>query len=215
MPHFEPVHYLPTEHPHFDNLAALLISLASLETALTAYANEGFVQAPRNIQNAIHIGGRSMRRSFHTYDLLHGASVDKWPESLVIFRSRPEDQVDFHRGSRDLFSSGLHRAIEQMVGAAFVKFYESRLRHWKNAMGSQPKNWPDLWRFGWVLRNAIAHGDQFSIDDPTFAPCSWRCFRVDRQHNGRRWFDIDGGFLGGGDVLELIDELHCTRPART
>lgn len=200
--------YTSESHDYFDDLVALFISLAALETALTCYANGGTTEATKNQNNAIHIGGRIATYSFHTFDLMHGASKDKWPTEIIIYRSTPDNPPSYHESNRDLSSLGIQRLVGSLVGSFFLKWYESKSDALKSKHGKHPIQWPDMFRFAWVLRNAIAHGDKFTINNPSFPTTQWRGFEVKAQHTGRIWFDLDAGFLGGGDVLELVADLH-------
>lgn len=200
--------FTPESHDYFDDLVALFISLAALNTSLTCYANDGITESPKNRNHALHIGGRIATHSFHTFDLMHEASKDKWPAKVTTYRFTPESPPSYYQGNRDLSNMGLQRLVGSLVGSFFLKWYERhsdalRLKH-----GNDPLEWPDLFRFAWALRNAIAHGDKFAINNPAFPVTQWRGVVVTTAHARKLWFDLDAGFLGGGDILELVIELH-------
>lgn len=200
--------YTPTSHDYFDDLVSLFISLAALESALTCYANGGFTESPKNPNNAIHIGGRIATHSFHTFDLMHGASKGKWPVQITTYRFTPENPPSCHQGNQDISNMGLQRLVGSLVGSFFMKWYERHSDALKSKHGSDPLQWPDLFRFAWGLRNAIAHGDKFAINNPAFPVTQWRGLVITTAHAGTHWFDLDAGLLGGGDILELVIELH-------
>jgi len=201
-----------SEHPYFDDLVTLLISLASINTALTCYANGGICNDPKNFNNAIHIGGSLATYSFHTHDLMHGISSDLWPDHIRLFRFSQDNPPEYRSGSRDLYNGGMQELVGRVVGSAFLRYYERRLDSVRPALPRSPREWPEVWRFAWLIRNAVAHGDRFAIDDLGFPKTTWRNFAVSAAESGQNWFDMDGGFLGGGDVLELIDELERVDP---
>jgi hypothetical protein len=202
--------FLKSTHDYYDELVAMFVSLASLETALTTYANRGIHPAPANPANAIHIFGRIATYSFHTFDLMHTISEGLWPASISAFRFEPNSPPILHPGSRDLYAQGLQDLIAKIVGTNFLPYFERVSNHAKPKYGGSQRTWPDVWRFAWILRNAIAHGDRFAINDPTFPTTIWRGISISGSDNGRKWFDIDGGLLAGGDVIELMEELRVT-----
>ena len=201
--------YERSEDAHFDDLVTLFISLASINTAVTCYANRGISNDPKNPENAIHIGGRIATYSFHTHDLMHGISSDSWPDRIQVFRFGRECPPEYRTGSRDVYNSGMQELVGRVVGSAFLRYYEWKLSGARLSLPQNPREWPEVWRFSWLIRNAIAHGDRFAIDDPNFPETNWREFAVAPADSGRKWFDLDAVLLGGGDVLELLEELEA------
>jgi hypothetical protein len=99
--------------------------------------------------------------------------------------------------------------IVQLVGAAFLKYYERNAHRPRKAFPQGQKTWPEVWRFAWLLRNAIAHGDKWSIDDKTLPTTHWHSISVSPNDSGMPWFDL-GRYIGGGDVLLLLEELDAS-----
>ena len=195
-------------HEFYDELVTMFVSLASVETAITTYVNNGLHQAPTNPANAIHVYGRVATYSFHTFDLMHSISLDLWPVSITAFRFEPSAAPLNHSASRDLYSQGLQDLVAKIVGTNFLAYFERISPHAKQKHGSSQRTWPDLWRFAWIIRNAVAHGDRFAINDPSFPPTAWRGITITANDSGRKWFDIDGGLIAGGDIIELMEELR-------
>ena len=202
--------YTPTSHEYFDDIAALFIALASFNAASEAYLNCPVTQIPANPKNGLFLYGRVATYGFPTYKLMYDMVKDIWPNSLQLVRFEPAESPLTYENNVDLKSIGLQNLVRQFVGTAFLKFYERNGSTLKNNFGTQPHTWPELWRFAWLLRNAIAHGDKFAIDNPNTPLTTWRGIAVSTANSGSSWFDLDCGFLGGGDVLELLEELHTS-----
>ena len=64
--------------------------------------------------------------------------------------------------------------------------------------------------FAWLLRNAIAHGDRWNITDPNLPATTWNGVTISQSDNAASWFNISK-YIGGGDVILLMEELNETR----
>jgi hypothetical protein len=206
----QPVRTLVPADAHFEDMVTLFVALAAVSTATTSYANVGLSPGAMNVNEAIHLGGKIATYSVRTHSLMHGISSDRWPVELPLFRFTPASPPDFHPHARDLFSGGMQQLISHLVGSAFLRYYEEKMESAKPLLGSSPRNWPPLWRFAWLIRNAVAHGGAFTINDSSFPATTWRTFSVSGADSGRNWFDMDAGLLGGGDIVELVEELEAS-----
>jgi hypothetical protein len=99
--------------------------------------------------------------------------------------------------------------VVQLVGTAFLRYFERNVHRPRTAFPGHQKGWPELWRFAWLLRNAVAHSDRWSINDPAFPSTSWHGVVVEPAGSGQPWFDINR-YLGGGDILLLLEELNAS-----
>ena len=204
------LHITPTSHDYFDDLATLFIALSSVNAALTCYSNSGVTLEASNPKHALHLFGKHATFSLLTHDLMHGIANDHWPTDLRLVQSSPENPPKLYPANRDLTNLGLQHLIGRLVGSAFLRYYERKLQTATPAVGGHPREWPELLRFAWLIRNAIAHGDRFTINDQTFPTTVWKSVSVSPAMSGKQWFDLDAGLLGGGDLILLMEELRTT-----
>lgn len=92
--------------------------------------------------------------------------------------------------------------------ASFVHYYESLSDEIEAAYGKQPKNFPDIVRFGWAVRNAFAHNGLIWIKDPTIS-VSWKGLTYSQADNGRQILYTD---LMPAELIVLMDELDLAIP---
>ncbi|MCS3729223.1 hypothetical protein [Bradyrhizobium betae] len=99
---------------------------------------------------------------------------------------------------------GLASIYISILAPIFVQFFES-YNDWLYQKHKHPDNWPEVWRFGRIVRNAIAHGGKIDVRQKE-APASWRGLSYSAADNGR---DIVSrvGDLATGDVFTLMIEM--------
>lgn len=87
---------------------------------------------------------------------------------------------------------------------AFTVFYESQ-KPFLNGMGRQ-REWPAIFRFAWMVRNACAHNGQVHFNDRAEPPVNWReCSVGPGQQGESLLFEL----LSPGDVPGLMLELDA------
>jgi hypothetical protein len=142
---------------------------------------------------------------------MHAVVRNNWPTELRLELPPSTARLQTISNPIELQSSGIEKMITQLVGATFLKYYERHAHSPKAAHPGGPKTFPALWRFAWLLRNAIAHGDRWRIDDPTFPDTIWNGVSVSQADKGQPWFQLSR-YIGGGDVVLLMEQLNASAP---
>jgi hypothetical protein len=96
--------------------------------------------------------------------------------------------------------------------AAFVHYYESVLAQIEGAFGRRRSHWhtwPDVVRFGMVVRDAFTHGGTLEIRDPKAPPVTWRRLVYSYSANGRVLLYHD---LHPADLIVLMEEMDDEIP---
>jgi hypothetical protein len=203
--------YTPSQTSFFEEIATLLISLASFNAATESFANSSATRIPSTPEHTLNLYGRVVHASFQGHATMHGLVRNVWRSSLSVNLAPAPNSPPIPNNGIQLQGSSVANLVVQLVGTAFLKYYERNAHRPKAAHPQGPRTWPDLWRFAWLLRNAIAHGDRWSIADPSLPPTAWHGITVDSSANGMPWFDLNR-FLGGGDILLLLEELDASTP---
>jgi hypothetical protein len=103
-------------------------------------------------------------------------------------------------------------AIEPLLfsfGQAMVtNYYERYLDDIQGAHTKSSTNWPSLWRFGRVVRNAMAHGGRIRIDSKNATPVNWRSLSYSYKDNDRL---VLHGDIWPGDLVYLLREMDRAR----
>lgn len=199
--------YTP-QQDFFNEVTTLLIGLASFNTATEAFTSFR-TTLPHSVDHAPRLMGHVVNASFLVHPLMHTVVRNRWPcELRLAFEAPASFAPEPASTGVQLQSSNITNMVVQLVGTTFLKYYERNVHRPKTAFGTNQKSWPDLWRFAWLLRNAIAHGDRWNITDPKVPATTWHSVTVTPADNGGEWLD-PRNFLGGGDVLLLLEELDA------
>jgi hypothetical protein len=200
--------YLPSQR-HFNDVATLFIGLASFNAAMSMFTvNQGPLQR-FDVEHTSMLTGRVAHARFRVHGLMTGVAQNIWPATLTLELAPGTSSQNLATRGVQLQSDAVTNMVVQLVGTAFLRYYERNADRPKTAFGGHPKDWPELWRFAWLLRNAIAHSDSWSIRDSSIPPTAWRGIEVRPSDDGSRWFD-HGRFMGGGDVIAFLEELDAS-----
>jgi hypothetical protein len=102
-----------------------------------------------------------------------------------------------------------------IFSALFVIFYE-RYRPWlQDRFKREVKDWPELFRFCWAIRNGCAHHEaKINFTNPSSAPVSWGGLAFGPSDNGKPIFGENDFAVGDLFLLLLemsdsLDALGC------
>lgn len=192
----------------FDELAALVVGLASFNAATSAFTSWPAPPVPFNENHEIVLTGRVAHARLPIVRLMRGVAGNVWPAEIPIDLQPAINPIPSSNGVQ-LQHDAITNMVTQLVGTAFLRYYERNVDRPRAAFEGHPRTWPALWRFAWLLRNAIAHSDSWSINDATLPATNWRGIEVKASDTGLSWFD-HSRFLGGGDVFLLLEELDAS-----
>jgi hypothetical protein len=85
----------------------------------------------------------------------------------------------------------------------FVVFYESYapfMMQFHTVSRLEP-----IWGFARVVRNALVHGNNISINDNKFVPVSWQNVTIGRTNNGE---ELLGLHLQASDLIVLLIDMN-------
>ncbi|MFC3308420.1 hypothetical protein [Blastomonas aquatica] len=110
-------------------------------------------------------------------------------------------------------SEAMIRLSSRLISPIFLMFYEQYSGWWKDKYNRDEKTWPEIFRFGRVIRNAISHQMMISWDNDKISPVSWRGLRYSSADNKK---EIIGFDLSMADIVFLmidmsdeLDRLGC------
>ena len=199
--------YTAQQHSFFGEVTSLFVYLASFNTATEAFGH-GVTTIPNTPTHTPVLAGRVVNASFPIHELMHKVVRNEWPEEIRVDFSSGVTPIP-GSGGIQLQSDAAANLVIQLVGTAFLKYYERNAHRPKNVYSNNQRSWSNEWRFAWLLRNAIAHGDRWAIKDATIPETIWHGVSVSSNDNEKIWFDLNH-FIGGGDVLLLLEELDAS-----
>lgn len=93
----------------------------------------------------------------------------------------------------------LFQTFAQAMATNYFERYKKEIRAKYGAI----QNWPPVWNFARVVRNAMAHGGRISIEKSSEPSVSWKGLTYGFDDNGR---DILCQDLWPGDLFDLVRE---------
>jgi hypothetical protein len=127
----------------------------------------------------------------------------------LAFDGQAPSYVEFGVQSRDAEPQTglplhiLGRVFLNFITPIFVEHFETH-KHEIIKTHSASSNWPEHWRFGRVVRNAISHNGCIRIDRPNEAPVSWHGRTYSYADNGT---EILGPHLLVSDLFLLMLDM--------
>ena len=133
---------------------------------------------------------------------------------LELSHNRQPSQIQFREetfttatslipeGALEMPDLGLIR--KRLIQSVFTDFYETQKCHASQKWRGGLQQWDSIWKFAWLVRNALAHGGKIKWEDHRIPSVSWKTVSYNQQDNGR---EIIFKEIGEGDLIILIDEL--------
>ncbi len=138
--------------------------------------------------------------SHNLYDLVQPVAENKWPDSLVFFeKNKVKAQDDL--SSPDpltLTETGEMGITWSLMGQAYLAFFEDIRHDLIQKLGRDSNLWSyETLKFGYQIRNAVAHSGRIHFNRPDNSPVSWKGLYYSHANNGKVIFEDIG-------VVELI-----------
>jgi hypothetical protein len=200
--------YTLTEHDFFDEVVCLFINLASFNAATESFLSSSATNIPNIPNHTLNLHGRVVHVSFPIHELMHMVVRNEWPSQLQLAFSPASVEPNSIPDGVQLQSDAIANMIVQLVGTTFLKYYERNAHRPKAAYPQGPKTWPETWRFAWLLRNAIAHGDKWALGDASFPPTTWNGISVSPIDSGNSWFSKRDGVCNPVPNVFAMSELN-------
>ena len=137
---------------------------------------------------------------------LEMALADQTPQSIDLEFIAETDTAQLEPGPEvpRRETDGLASIYLSIISPLFVQFYEG-YNDWLYRKQKHPDNWPEIWRFGRIVRNTMAHGGKVDIAQKD-SPASWRGLSYSSADNGREIVTREGD-LSTGDIFTLMIEM--------
>ena len=176
----------PSEHTFFDSLVVVLSTAAALRQAFVAQLEGKAVpyddQDSASIRGIPHVTG--VQLLFRPAHVLNPLAQDSWPEELVLYEqpldeapTRPPDDAQRYRSAK-----GFRGVTDILMRSAFITYYEAADP--KEHFGGSGADWAPVWRFGRIVRNALAHDGCIDIRNKDANPETWRGITYGPEQNG-------------------------------
>jgi len=208
MPPFAPttIEYRRADHGFFDELVRLAVSLGSIGVCLEL--QKSGKAKPFGNNDTITIVGKSdvsgleiHFRPRPLFDRLLSPS-GRQPRFLNLVKQPINPSPPEH----PIFLSKIQLMMARLIGDAFVSYYERHVDAVEDKWGEARREWHQVWRFGWAIRNACSHDGKIFIHYPNHPGVEWRSLKYDFSGNGRPVLFDD---LTGVELILLMEEMDA------
>lgn len=175
--------YLRSQHRFFDSLVEFTASISSLGIALAAQKNGNALRFSPNEFIALTGNPAVAGIEFHFYpeNIFSTLADGGWPSKLMLI----EHPINQRPVAHSLCLSDLQGIHGAMITSAFIKYYEENRSFTVTKYSENSQNWPSVWKFARVVRNALVHKGTIKLDKPNAQPVVWRGLSYSNSDNGK------------------------------
>lgn len=177
------VHYLETKHGYFPELVRLMVALSSI--GLSFEIHKGRSVTPYGSDRYLTLAGKDdvsgIEISFFVGPIYQRllSPTKRTPKFLKAIK-RPID----HSVSHPLQVNKVQFIVVRLIADAFLSYYARHVEAVESEWGEVKNgNWPMVWQFGRVIRNAIAHNGKIFFDSKKAPPVHWLKLRYSYSDN--------------------------------
>ncbi len=200
------IEYRAKEHGFFEELVRLVVCLGSVGSGFELHKNGtarpfgqvdtiALVGKPDVSGLEIHVLPRPL------FDRLLSPS-SRQPKFLTLVKRTINPSPPDH----PIFLSKIQLMMARLVGDAFMSYYERHLDAAEARWKEKRSEWPEVWRFGWAIRNACSHDGKIHFSGQGSKPVMWRNLKYDSSNNGRPILFED---LTGVELILLMEEMDA------
>jgi hypothetical protein len=195
--------YTAGYHRFFNDLVNMCLAAACYTAAFLAYRDRPGRFGSGERVAFPGIGGRFGRDlAFHPDQLL-SAFVEDERLTVLILEEYPVISIEPLREEALIVSLAMQ--------ASFVRYYESVVELIEAAHGrrNQWQQWPDVLRFGKIVRDAFAHNGLVDVKDQNAPASIWRGLSYGSLQNGQQ---VLYGDLALADIIVLMEQMDDAIP---
>lgn len=191
-----------SHHKCFDSIIDLLVATSGLITQITimnGYDRKDLI--PSKLDFYCLSSKQKVRIS--SISIVKSVMVEKWPSNIKLSII---DVPGSGQDEQDVIVDSLACLSERLALGTFCSFFETN-RNYIEGVGpcKQINDWPEVWRFGWVVRNALGHGGFINIRDQTLRPVSWKGISISYENYGQQ---LMHSILAVGDIILLMLDME-------
>lgn len=135
------------------------------------------------------------------YELLNSLANNIWPTHIEFGESPLSSETEGMRQPGDYTASfALHA---QLIKSTFIAYFEQYSLEIKRKFGAT-QNWPSVWDFGRVIRNAFVHNGVITIRNANAPSVSWGNLSYSAANNGQNILYSD---LAVAEIILLMEEM--------
>jgi hypothetical protein len=200
------VTYTPQEHGFFEELVRLVVAYSAVGISFELHASGRVLPyaagQPMVLEGKPTISGLEI----HFFPRqLYSALLNPAGGTLKSFKVLKK-QINPSPPKHPIQLNNVQLMMARLVGDAFVSYYERHLDAVEAKWVEKRSEWPEVWRFGWAIRNACSHDGKIHFSGQGSKPVMWRNLKYDFNDNGRPVLFND---LTGVELILLMEEMDA------
>lgn len=156
----------------FDGVVTFIAGVCSTNLLIDSYLTEA---TPYKDGHYLYFEGRKNATNkiyyFFPFDIYKYIIENKWPENIKIYhKEKSFDDKNETTGS----IIGFAKVFLSLGQATYIQFWESIKDNIINQFGNDQTKWNNIFQFGWIIRNALAHNFKVTINNKSFENITWK-----------------------------------------
>lgn len=166
----------------FKGAISFIAGVCSINLLIDSYKNQAipytdghflYFEGRKNVTNKIYY--------IFPIEIYKYLLENKWPDVLTIHHK----EKTFEDSDEDIESINSFEKVFLSLGqATFTQFWEDIKVKIHSKYGSNQENWKNIFQFGWIIRNALAHNFRVSINNKKIDNITWNGLNFGYSTNG-------------------------------
>ncbi len=173
----------------FNGAVSFLAGVCSTNLLIDAYLSEAI---PFKDGHYLFFEGRKKATNriyyFFPFDIYQHLIENRWPDKINIHhKEKTFDDQEEIIGS----INGFYKVFLSLGQATFIQFWECAKDKIFNNFGKDQTKWKNIFQFGWIIRNALAHNFKVTVNN--------------KNIDNIRWYGLSFGYsTNGTDISDHI-----------
>lgn len=166
----------------FDGAVSFLAGLCSTNLLIDAYLTEAI---PYKDGHYLFFEGRKQATNkiyyFFPYDIYKYLINNQWPDSIKIhFKDKTFEDIEEIDGA----VNGFVKVFLSLGQATYIQYWETTKEKIVKQFGNDQTKWDNLFKFGWIVRNALAHNFKVTVNNNKIDNIIWNGLNFGYSTNG-------------------------------
>jgi hypothetical protein len=170
------------EYRFYYGIVSFLAGISSISHLINSIYNHSSLI---NEGAYIHFEGREKVTNkiyfLFPYDIYKYLLLDRWPDSFRLYY-KEKTTPDSEKSDSDIGS--FSRVFLALGQATFIQYWEEIKSSIISNYGQDQVSWPSILKFGWIIRNALAHNFKITIHNKAINSVQWYNLNFGYQTNG-------------------------------
>lgn len=153
---------------------------------------------------------------YFPFQIMEPVSKNSWPDYLdMVYMEKSEGDLVPNTSLTQILSSPQHQfPMKAAIRSSFISYFEAYKGRIEDKYSRQASQWPAVWNFARIVRNACGHGGTINISNSNSDAVLWRNYRFDASSNGTSILFGRSG-LSTVDIIMLFEDMDKVLPTQS